>query len=98
MLTNRSRIGVAAVDGLLYAFGGYDGTSRLQTVECFDPKVHVCIIMYSGDSKLCIITANVIPVPVSTLNFLVFKWQYVEFTSTLVCESACASFCYIKIL
>lgn len=39
MLTLRSRIGVAAVDGLLYAIGGYDGTSRLQTVECFDPKV-----------------------------------------------------------
>ena len=39
MLTLRSRIGVAAVDGLLYAFGGYDGTSRLQTVECYEPKV-----------------------------------------------------------
>ena len=39
MLTLRSRFGVAAVDGLLYTFGGYDGTSRLQTVECFDPKV-----------------------------------------------------------
>ena len=49
MLTLRSRIGVAVVDGLLYAFGGYDGTSRLQTVECFHPMVlYICFNIESG--------------------------------------------------
>lgn len=38
MQTLRSRVGVAVVDGKLYAFGGYDGTSRLCTVECYDPQ------------------------------------------------------------
>ena len=52
MLTLRSRIGVAAVDGLLYAFGGYDGTSRLQTVECYDPKVQINV--YFEPCRLCI--------------------------------------------
>lgn len=39
MTTLRSRVGVAVVDRKLYAFGGYDGSSRLYTVECFDPEV-----------------------------------------------------------
>ena len=39
MRTLRSRVGVAVVDGKLYAFGGYDGSSRLCTVECYDPQV-----------------------------------------------------------
>jgi kelch-like protein 18 len=38
MTTLRSRVGVAVVDRKLYAFGGYDGSSRLCTVECFDPE------------------------------------------------------------
>ena len=39
MTALRSRVGVAVVDRKLYAFGGYDGSSRLYTVECFDPEV-----------------------------------------------------------
>ncbi len=39
MGTLRSRVGVAVVDDKLFAFGGYDGTSRLATVECYDSKV-----------------------------------------------------------
>ena len=35
----RSRVGVAVVDRKLFAFGGYDGSSRLYTVECYDPEV-----------------------------------------------------------
>ncbi len=31
---------MAVVEGKLYAFGGYDGSSRLCTVECYDPQVH----------------------------------------------------------
>ena len=29
---------VAMVDGKLYAVGGFDGTNRLSSVECFDPS------------------------------------------------------------
>ena len=29
------------MEGKLFAFGGYDGASRLCTVECYDPKVCV---------------------------------------------------------
>nr|XP_014094600.2 kelch-like protein 18 [Bactrocera oleae] len=34
----RSRVGVAVMDGKLYAFGGFNGTERLSTVEVYDPK------------------------------------------------------------
>ena len=37
MLTKRCRLGVAALGGKLYVAGGYDGTSFLRSVECFDP-------------------------------------------------------------
>ena len=43
MRTLRSRVGVAVVDGKLYAFGGYDGNSRLCTVECYFPKASACV-------------------------------------------------------
>uniref|UniRef100_A0A1Q3F850 Kelch-like protein diablo n=1 Tax=Culex tarsalis TaxID=7177 RepID=A0A1Q3F850_CULTA len=33
----RSRVGVAVMDGKLYAFGGFNGTERLSTVEVYDP-------------------------------------------------------------
>ena len=39
MTTLRSRVGVAVVDRKLFAFGGYDGSSRLFTVECYNPEV-----------------------------------------------------------
>uniref|UniRef100_A0A3Q2ZRR7 Kelch-like family member 18 n=1 Tax=Kryptolebias marmoratus TaxID=37003 RepID=A0A3Q2ZRR7_KRYMA len=38
MRTTRSRVGVAVVNGLLYAIGGYDGQSRLSTVEVYNPE------------------------------------------------------------
>lgn len=37
MTTQRSRVGVAVVDDVLYAVGGYDGRERLDTVEAFYP-------------------------------------------------------------
>ena len=40
MQTLRSRVGVAVVKKKLYVFGGYDGSSRLNTVECYHPQVH----------------------------------------------------------
>ncbi|XP_063718556.1 kelch-like protein 20 [Symsagittifera roscoffensis] len=35
----RSGIGVAVLNGLIYAVGGHDGTSYLNSVECYDPSV-----------------------------------------------------------
>lgn len=43
MKTLRSRVGVAVVSKKLYAFGGYDGSARLNTVECFDPQVRMLL-------------------------------------------------------
>ncbi len=37
MLTKRCRLGVASLNGKLYAAGGYDGNVFLKSVECFDP-------------------------------------------------------------
>lgn len=37
MKTLRSRVGVAVLNGKLYAIGGYNGVERLDTVEVFDP-------------------------------------------------------------
>ena len=47
MTTLRSRVGVAVVDRKLLAFGGYDGSSRLCTVECFDPEVSTSYVLVS---------------------------------------------------
>ncbi|NXE96902.1 KLH18 protein, partial [Menura novaehollandiae] len=38
MATARSRVGVAVLNGLLYAIGGYDGQLRLSTVEVYNPE------------------------------------------------------------
>lgn len=63
MKTLRSRVGVAVVNKKLYAFGGYDGSARLSTVECYDPQVSSlstcacdilvpCFRLSSGSSSL----------------------------------------------
>ncbi|XP_043231465.1 kelch-like protein 18 isoform X2 [Amphibalanus amphitrite] len=38
MSGTRSRVGVATLDGRLYAIGGFNGRDRLATVEVFDPR------------------------------------------------------------
>jgi kelch-like protein 18 len=38
MLSRRCRLGVATLNGKLYACGGYDGSSFLKSVECYDPN------------------------------------------------------------
>ena len=38
MLSKRCRLGVAALNGKIYAVGGYDGSSFLKSVEMFDPR------------------------------------------------------------
>lgn len=45
MLTKRCRLGVAALNGKLYACGGYDGSTFLQSVEMYDPADKTCVIL-----------------------------------------------------
>ena len=40
MLSKRCRLGVAALNGKIYAVGGYDGSSFLKSVEVFDPMTN----------------------------------------------------------
>lgn len=40
MRTKRIGVGVAALNRLLYAVGGYDGSNRLQSAECYDPEIN----------------------------------------------------------
>lgn len=38
MLTRRIGVGVAVLNRLLYAVGGFDGTNRLNSAECYYPE------------------------------------------------------------
>lgn len=38
MLSRRIGVGVAVINRLLYAVGGFDGTHRLSSVECYNPE------------------------------------------------------------
>ncbi|NWR94247.1 KLH18 protein, partial [Furnarius figulus] len=51
MTTARSRVGVAVVNGLLYAIGGYDGQLRLSTVEVYNPETDSWAKVESMNSK-----------------------------------------------
>ena len=41
--SRRRHVGVACLDGKLYAVGGHDGNQHLNTVECYDPKVNASL-------------------------------------------------------
>ncbi|NXP58081.1 KLH18 protein, partial [Chloropsis cyanopogon] len=51
MATARSRVGVAVLNGLLYAIGGYDGQLRLSTVEVYNPDTDSWSKVESMNSK-----------------------------------------------
>ena len=38
MTTRRIGVGVATVNRLMYAVGGFDGANRLRSVECYYPE------------------------------------------------------------
>ena len=38
LCSRRRHVGVAYLDGRLYAVGGHDGHQHLNSVECYDPK------------------------------------------------------------
>lgn len=53
----RSRVGVAVLNRLLYAIGGFNGRERLRTVEVYDPEsnkwIEVSEMLYTiGDIYL----------------------------------------------
>ena len=41
LCSRRRHVGVAYLDGKLYAVGGHDGHQHLNSVECFDPRQKV---------------------------------------------------------
>ena len=55
MLSRRSTLGVAVLDGCLYAVGGFDGTNGLDTVEKYNlgksletlPRQYTCVCLVS---------------------------------------------------
>ena len=51
MKTSRSRVGVTVVNGLLYAIGGFDGQSRLSTVEVYNPETDTWARVSSMNSQ-----------------------------------------------
>ncbi|KAG7273874.1 hypothetical protein CRUP_025935 [Coryphaenoides rupestris] len=51
MRTARSRVGVAVVNGVLYAIGGFDGQSRLSTVEVYNPETDTWTRVSSMNSQ-----------------------------------------------
>lgn len=40
MTSRRSGVGLAVVNGQLYAVGGFDGTAYLKTIEGYDPETN----------------------------------------------------------
>ena len=51
MLSKRCRLGVATLNGKLYAAGGYDGNVFLKTVEVYDPATNEWSSMASMNVK-----------------------------------------------
>ena len=51
MNTLRSRVGVAVLNGCLYAVGGFDGNERLNTVEKFDPVTKIWSVVAPMNRK-----------------------------------------------
>lgn len=45
MKRKRRYLSAVAVNNRLYAIGGYDASSRLNTVECFDPSTSQWTVM-----------------------------------------------------
>lgn len=79
----RSRVGVAVTGGKLYAFGGFNGTERLSTVEIYDRKLRK---WSQGRSMMCKRSA----VGVAALNDLVYVCGgYDGVTSLNTGETSC---------
>ena len=51
MSTARYGLGLAAVDGKIYAIGGYDGGSVLDSVEAYDPQLGAWALVASMSGK-----------------------------------------------
>jgi kelch-like protein 1/4/5 len=60
MLTNRHGLGVGCIGGPLYAIGGHDGWSFLNTVERFDPETCVWSYVASMTNARCTLGVTVL--------------------------------------
>ena len=60
MLTNRHGLGVGCIGGPLYAIGGHDGWSFLNTVERFDPETCVWSYVASMANARCTLGVGVL--------------------------------------
>ncbi|RWS24101.1 Ring canal kelch-like protein [Leptotrombidium deliense] len=49
--TRRCRAGVAVLNGLVYAIGGFNGSLRVRTVDCFDPQANRWISCPSMEAR-----------------------------------------------
>ncbi len=49
----RSGAGVAVVDDIIYACGGFDGGQHLSSVECYDPKMDMWTSVVSMKNARC---------------------------------------------
>lgn len=64
-------MGVATLNGKLYAFGGFNGSERLSTVEVYDPKTKS---WYQGKAMLCKRSAVGVSSNVLTLKITLFTF------------------------
>lgn len=78
MRTARSRVGVAVVNGLLYAIGGYDGQSRLSTVEVYNPETDSWTRVSSMNSQRRLVRRSVL------INTATVTWWAERLTGAVV--------------
>ena len=92
MTRKRRYLSSVALNGKLYAIGGYDASSRLNTVECFDPSTAQWSVMtpmlqrrgLAGATTLAGImdpkssgtTCNIIVKTGASITFVMIKLQY----------------------
>lgn len=90
MLTNRHGLGVGCIGGPLYAIGGHDGWSFLNTVERFDPVTCVWSYVASMTNARCTLGVAVLDNRClfirSTLIEIFFDYFFVKGFTLLVVE------------
>ena len=79
MRNRRSGVGVIAHSGMLYAIGGFNGITRMNNGEKWDPARNTWIgvaEMYSPRSNFGI--------EVNTRTYLLMLWRFIDFKSDLL--------------
>lgn len=58
--SRRCRAGVVVLDGLVYAVGGFNGTQRIKTVDCYDPQTNRWSTVAPMDARRATLGADVL--------------------------------------